>query len=171
MEGKFCKESFVVKTHLVLPPYTNTHRTLYGGKLMDFIDDTGSISALRHARKHIVTASIDSIDFLHPIHEGNSVCLESFVTYTGRTSMEVFVKVTAEDLLTGERNVCALSFLTFVALDENGHPVEVPKVIPQTDIEKELYETAKERAEIRKKKRKISQEMAQKYGTTYPWNA
>ncbi|MCS0543022.1 acyl-CoA thioesterase, partial [Aeromonas veronii] len=124
-EAKYCKESFVVKTSNVFPPDTNYHGTMFGGKLMAYIDDVASISAVRHSRSPVVTASTDSVDFLHPINEGSSVCLEAFVTYTGRSSMEVFVKVIAEDLYTGERHICALSFLTFVALDENGKPKPV----------------------------------------------
>lgn len=169
MSEKYCKESFVVKTSIVLPPDTNNYGTLFGGKLMEYIDDVAAISAMRHSRKNIVTASTDSVDFLHPIHEGNSVCLESFVTYTGRTSMEVFVRVIAEDLLSGERNICALSFLTMVAIDEHGKPTEVPKVVPQSDIEKELYQTAKERAEIRKKRRKETENLSKKFGAGLPW--
>ncbi|TKC16289.1 acyl-CoA thioesterase [Robertmurraya kyonggiensis] len=169
MSEKYCKESFVVKTSIVLPPDTNNYGTLFGGKLMEYIDDVAAISAMRHSRKNIVTASTDSVDFLHPIHEGNSVCLESFVTYTGRTSMEVFVRVIAEDLLTGERNICALSFLTMVAIDENGKPTEVPKVVPQSEIERELYQSAKERAEVRKKRRKETENLSKKFGAGLPW--
>jgi acyl-CoA hydrolase len=83
--------------------------------------------------------------------------------------MEIFVKVIAEDLVTGERNVCAMSFLTMVAIDENGKPTPVPSVLPETDEEKSLYETAKERAEIRKKRKKDSEARAKKYGTGLPW--
>lgn len=166
---KYCKESFVVKTSIVLPPDTNHHGTLFGGKLMEYIDDVAAISAMRHARSSVVTASTDSVDFLHPIYEGNSVCLESFVTYTGRTSMEVFVRVVAEDLLTGKRNVCAISFISMVAVDKNGKPVPVPKVIPETEVEKELHQTAKERAEWRKKRKKESEKLAEKFGTKLPW--
>lgn len=169
MKGKPCQDSFVVKTSIVLPPDTNSHGTLFGGKLMAYIDDVAALSAMRHARKPVVTASTDSIDFLHPIYEGNSVCLESFVTYAGRTSMEVFVRVISEDLLTGERNLCALSFLTLVALGEDGKPTEVPKVIPQTKEEKELYKTASARAANRKKRRQESKLLAEKFGTKYPW--
>lgn len=169
MKEKYCKESFVVKTSIVFPPDTNNYGTLFGGKLMEYIDDVAAISAMRHARRNIVTASTDSVDFLHPIFEGNSVCLESFVTYTGRTSMEVFVRVIAEDLLSGERNVCALSFLTMVAIDENGKPTEVPKVLPQTEVEKELYQTAQDRANNRKKRRKETEAFAEKFGTDLPW--
>ncbi|WP_102273013.1 acyl-CoA thioesterase [Cytobacillus massiliigabonensis] len=163
-ESKKCKESFVVKTSIVLPPDTNAYGTLFGGKLMAYIDDVAGISAMRHARKNVVTASTDSVDFLHPIYQGNSVCLEAFVTYTGRSSMEIFVKVIAEDLLSGERNICAMSFLTMVAIDENGKPSPVPSVIPETEEEKSLYDSAKERADIRKNRKKDSEYRAKKYG-------
>ena len=169
IESKYCKESLVIKTSIVLPPDTNTHGTLFGGKLMAYIDDVAAISAVRHARRPIVTASNDSVDFLHPVYEGNSVCLEAFVTYTGTTSMEVFVKVIAEDLLTGDRNVCTLSFLTLVALDDEGNPTPVPKVVPQTAIEKQLYQTAEDRTRVRKKRRKESKEMTELFGTKLPW--
>ncbi|MEH7386955.1 acyl-CoA thioesterase [Bacillus sp. JJ1521] len=168
-EAKHCRESFVVKTSNVFPPDTNYHGTMFGGKLMAYIDDVASIAAVRHSRSPVVTASTDSVDFLHPIHEGSSVCLEAFVTYTGRSSMEVFVKVIAEDLYTGERNICALSFLTFVALDENGKSKPVPKVIPKSEEEKMLHESAKERAENRKRRKKENEKMASKFSITLPW--
>lgn len=169
VEVKFCRHSFVVKTSIVLPSDTNNYGTLFGGKLMAYIDDVAAISAIRHARAHVVTASTDSVDFLHPIYEGNSVCLEAFVTYTGRTSMEVFVKVIAEDLLNGNRNVCALSFLTMVAVDEHNRPTPVPKVIPESETEKMLNDSALKRAEIRKKRKEDTESMAAAFGTDYPW--
>ncbi|MEH7234970.1 acyl-CoA thioesterase [Bacillus sp. JJ1562] len=167
--AKYCKESFVVKTSNVFPPDTNYHGTMFGGKLMAYIDDVASIAAVRHSRSPVVTASTDSVDFLHPIHEGSSVCLEAYVTYTGRSSMEVFVKVIAEDLYTGERNICALSFLTFVALDENGKPKPVPTVIPRSEEEKMLHESAKDRAENRKRRKKENEKMASKFSIALPW--
>lgn len=167
--AKYCRESLAVKTSIVFPPDTNSHGTMFGGKLMAYIDDIAAIAAMRHGRKSVVTASSDSLDFLHPILEGNSVCLEAFVTHTGRTSMEVFVKVVSENMITNERHVCAVSFLTFVAIDENGRPLEVPKVIPETEEEKHLFETAQERLEIRRNRRKASEERAKKFGTKYPW--
>lgn len=169
VESKFCKESFVVKTSNVFPPDTNYHGTLFGGKLMGYIDDVASIAATRHSRSSVVTASTDSVDFLHPIHVGNSVCLEAYVTYTGRSSMEVFVKVIAENLISGERNMCAVSFLTFVALDENGKPKPVPTVVPQSEEEKMLHESARDRAETRKKRKKENEKMAQMFSVTLPW--
>ncbi|MDN4071807.1 acyl-CoA thioesterase [Fictibacillus terranigra] len=166
---KKCRDSFVVKTSKVLPSDTNNNGTLFGGKLMAYIDDIASISSMRHSRRNIVTASTDSVDFLHPISEASAVCLEAFVTYTGRTSMEVFVKVIAEDLLTGDRNVCALSFLTMVAIDENGKPTPVPQVVPETDVEKQLFTTAAARAENRKRRRKETSSLAKDFGTGLPW--
>src|SRR5690606_9015186 len=168
-EAKYCKESFVVKTSNVFPPDTNYHGTMFGGKLMAYIDDVASIAAVRHSRSPVVTASTDSVDFLHPIQEGSSVCLEAFVTYTGRSSMEVFVKVIAEDLYTGDRNICALSFLTFVALDENGKPKPVPKVIQKSEEEKMLHESRRERAENRKRRKKENEKMAEKFSIALPW--
>ncbi|MFY4773670.1 acyl-CoA thioesterase [Metabacillus sp. RGM 3146] len=169
LNAKPCRESFVVKTSIVLPPDTNNHGTMFGGKLMAYIDDVAAISAMRHSRSEIVTASTDSVDFLHPIHVGWSVCLEAFVTYTGRTSMEVFVKVISENMLTGERNICALSFLTMVAVDANNKPTPVPPVLPETEMEKELYETGKERSNARKRRKQEFQNMAQIFGTELPW--
>ena len=169
-ETKFCRDSLVVKTSVVLPPDTNNVGTMFGGKLMAYIDDVASISAMRHSRRDVVTASTDSVDFLHPIHKGHSVNLESFVTFTGHTSMEVIVKVIEEDLLTGQQNLCAISFLTFVAIDENGKPVPVPHIIPQTEVEKTLFESAKNRAEARKKRRKDTQYIAETIGPQLTWS-
>lgn len=169
VESKFCRESLTVKTSLVLPPDTNNLGTLFGGQLMSFIDDVAGIAAMRHARNQVVTASTDSVDFLHPIYEGDAVCLEAYVTHTGKSSMEVFVKVVAENMVSGERNICALSFLTMVALDENGKHATVPKVVPETAEEKFLFETAKSRAEHRRERRQFSKERAERFGTVSPW--
>ncbi|SFE04241.1 Acyl-CoA hydrolase [Bacillus sp. OV194] len=166
---KFVRESRTVKSSVVLPPDTNNHGTLFGGKLMAYIDDVAAISAIRHARCNVVTASTDSVDFLHPIRVGNSVCLESFVTWTHKTSMEVFVKITSENLFTGERKVCAVSFLTFVALGEDGKPTPVPKAIPESEEEKWLHQGAEERAVNRRKRRESSKKLAEEFGTQKPW--
>ncbi len=99
MNAKFVRESIAVKASIVLPPDTNHHGTMFGGKVMAYIDDLAAISATRHARMPVVTASTYLVDFLHPVRNGESVCLESFVTWTHKTSLEVFVKVVAEDFL------------------------------------------------------------------------
>jgi len=150
MENKFSRESKVVRTSRVFPNDINNHNTLFGGKLMSDVDMTASISAARHSRCECVKASTDSVDSLSPITERDSVCFESFVSWTGTTSMEVFVKIIAEDLKTGVRRIAATAFLTFVALDDEGNSVKVPKVIPETDEEKKLFETGNPRAQIRK---------------------
>lgn len=170
MEKRPCSESLAVKTSHVLPPDTNYHGTLFGGILMAHIDDVAAIAAVRHCRKAVVTASTDSVDFLEPVKEGNSICVEAFVTYTHHTSMEVFVKAVAEDLLKGERKVCATAFLTFVAVDEDLRPVPVPEVYPETESEKMLHAGAPKRAERRRERRNNSKEIAETFGTTYPWN-
>ncbi len=166
---KFCRESRAVKTALVLPPDTNNYGTMFGGKVMSHIDDIAAISATRHARTSVVTASTDSVDFLHPIRQEHSVCLEAFVTWTKRTSVEVFVKIVAEDMLTGERTLCATAFLTFVALDINGEKQMVPGVVPETEFEKFLFEGAPERARKRLAKRKQSKALADRFGTHSFW--
>lgn len=136
MESKTCNESRVVRTSRIFPNDVNNHNTMFGGKLMSDMDMLASISAARHSRKECVTASTDSVDFLSPITQQDSVCFESFVTWTGTSSIEVFVKIIAENLLTGNRKIAATAFFTFVALDENGKPTKVPRIIPETEEEK-----------------------------------
>src|SRR4051794_6314853 len=120
MEAKTCNESRVIRTSRIFPNDVNNHNTLFGGKLMSDMDMLASISATRHSRSECVTASTDSVDFLSPITPESSVCFESFVTYTGSSSMEVFVKIIAESLLGGNRRIAATAFFTFVALDDDG---------------------------------------------------
>ena len=165
MKPKPTSESRAVKTAIILPPDTNNLGTIFGGKVMAYIDDMAVLSAMRHSRMTVVTASTDSVDFLHPIRSDHAICLESFVTWTHKTSMEVFVKVVGEDLRTGKRTVCATAFLTSVALDDQGNPHPVPGVIPETELEKRLYDTAPERARIRNNRRRESQELAKDFGT------
>ncbi|ALC82975.1 MULTISPECIES: acyl-CoA thioesterase [Bacillus] len=164
-------ETRIVNTDQVLISDLNNYYTLFGGVLMKKLDGCATLSARRHARvKECVTASTDSIDFLHPIRQSDSVCIESFVSYTGRSSMEIFCKVIAEDMMSGERRIAATAFLTFVALDENKKPIEVPSIIPETEEEQYLYETGKERAEIRKLRREKSRELAQFITVKKPWD-
>ncbi len=165
------RESRIINTDQVMSLDLNNYNTLFGGVLMRKLDNNATLSARRHARvKECVTASTDSIDFLYPIHQTDSVCIESFVSYTGKSSMEIFCKVIAEDMLTGERRIAATAFLTFVALGEDKKPVDVPQVIPETEEEKFLYETAKERAEVRKLRRLKSKELAAVISLDKPWD-
>ena len=153
MKAKRVVQSRTVKAMLVLPPDSNAIGTMFGGMVMKYIDDAASISAWRHARRQVVTASTDSVDFLNPINIGQMICLESYVTWTHRSSMEVYVNVVSEDLDTGKRQICAASFLTFVAIDKNGVPQEVPPIIPESDFEKELHKTAPHRFKRRMERR------------------
>ncbi|SDB91282.1 acyl-CoA thioesterase [Shouchella lonarensis] len=150
---KRSRESRTVLTDIVLPPDTNYHGTIFGGNVMAYVDKVASIAAMRHSRMQVVTAASDSFDFLAPIKTGEAICIEGYVTSTRTTSMEVFVKVEAEDLLTGERRQAATSYLTFVALDGNGKPASVPRVVPETEEEKWHFAGAQERYEIRKRRR------------------
>ncbi|MDQ0116258.1 acyl-CoA thioesterase [Paenibacillus harenae] len=170
MEQRYSRESKCFKTARVFPTDVNNHNTLFGGKLMAYIDDIASIAATKHCRRSVVTASTDSVDFLHPIRPSDSVCLEAFVTWTGRSSVEVFVKVIKEDLLSGDRIVAATSFLTFVALNADRKPVPVPGVMPETEEETKLYETAPQRADMRKMRREESKKLAGFLTVKHPWD-
>jgi acyl-CoA hydrolase len=171
METKRMKETRVVQTDLVLINDLNNYHSLFGGVLMKKMDACAALAARRHARvRECVTASIDSVHFIAPILQTDSVCLEAFVTYTGKSSMEIFCKVIAEDLDTGERRFAATAFLTFVALGDDKKPVHVPKVIPETEEEKFLYETASERVEMRNAKRKQNKHLIQNLSISKPWD-
>ncbi|MCH7824113.1 MAG: acyl-CoA thioesterase [Acidobacteria bacterium] len=144
--------SFVHTSELVMPNDTNPHGTLSGGRLMHWIDLAGAMSAMRHARRMVVTAAIDDVVFHAPIPTGHMVLLDAVVTCVGRTSMEVRVDVRGENPVTGEGSHTTTARLVFVAL-EDGVPVEVPAVVPETDDEKALHERAlrrrRQRLEVR----------------------
>ena len=153
-ERKPCSASRTIMTQLVFPQDTNHHGTMFGGKLMEYIDKTAAIAGTRHARKPVVTASSDSMDFLQPIRLGEVIQLEAFVTRTFRTSMEIYVKVDSEQPYTGERKTTVTAFLTGVALGEGGRPSPVPEVYPETEEERRLHESALERHEQRLERRR-----------------
>jgi len=148
-EGKPVKDSVSEYAELALPNDVNKLGNIFGGKVMHLVDLAGAMAAIRHARLPCVTASVDSLQFLHPVHSGELILLRSSVNRAFRTSMEVGVKVTTENLMTGERLHTCSAYLTFVALDENGKPTPVPCVIPETEEEKRRYREAGERREYR----------------------
>lgn len=170
VEAKRANESRAVTSVHVLPSDTNNHGTFFGGKLMMYVDNIAAISAMRHARQLVVTASIDSVDFLYPIKVGSSVCLEAIVTWTHHTSMEVFVKIITEDLMSSERTLCTTCFLTFVALGDDGKPVSVPKVIPESEEEKLLYNSAEKRYLHRKSRRSETKTFVSTVSLERPWD-
>jgi acyl-CoA hydrolase len=166
---KPCKASKVVQTHRVLPSDLNKHRTLYGGTLMSYIDNTASIAAARHARINGVTASIDSLDFLHPIEEDHSVCVECYVSGVGTSSIEVFAKVMGENLMTGDRYLAATSFLTFVMKSETNAPVIVPFVKPESDEEVFVCSGYQERRQQRLTNQVFKEQFAKAVSYCAPW--
>jgi acyl-CoA hydrolase len=140
-------------TDLVLPPDTNNYGTIFGGNVMRYIDKIASIACMRHARRPVVTASSDSLDFLEPVHAGEAICLEAYVTWTHKTSMEVLIKIESENLMTGEVKLTATSYMTFVALGINGRPIAVPIVVPETAEERREFESAPQRFALRQDRR------------------
>lgn len=136
-------------TELVLPSHTNSLSSIFGGVVMSWIDIAGAISAQRHSRSTVVTASIDALNFEAPVYEGWVVNLKAKVNYVGRTSMEVGVRVDAENPRTGEKFKTAKAYLTFVAIDEHGKAKEVPGLIPETPDEIRRFQEGKVRKERR----------------------
>ncbi|MBS4029066.1 MAG: acyl-CoA thioesterase [Ignavibacteriales bacterium] len=151
---KVVQDSQVTMVELVLPNDTNQLGALLGGKLMHWIDIAAAISAQRHSGKVCVTASVDEINFHHPIRLGEVVTLRASVNRAFHTSMEVGVQVTSENLLTGEKKTSNTAYLTFVALDSNGRPSEVFPIFPETNDEKRRFKEALLRRERRLQNRK-----------------
>jgi acyl-CoA hydrolase len=143
--------STVIMTEMVLPSDANPQGTIFGGKIMAWIDIAGAIAAGRHARKAVVTASIDALHFVAPVKVGHIVHIRASVNFTARTSMEVGVRVDAENPITGSRTHTATAYTTFVALDENGRPTPVPEIAPQTKEDRRRHEEAKKRRKSRMK--------------------
>ncbi len=157
MEAKPPSASAVETYQIMMPSHSNPSwkngeielGAVNGGAILNLIDNIAGIAALRHCRTRVVTASIDSMSFLNPVHVGELLILKASVNYVGRTSLEVGVRVETENLRTGERKKTGSAYLTFVAIDENGKPIPVPPLSPQTPEEKRRYEEAK----IRRKQR------------------
>jgi acyl-CoA hydrolase len=149
MEGKAVRESASEYSELALPNDANGLGNVLGGKVMHLVDLAAAMAGMRHAHQPIVTASVDSLHFLHPVHIGELIILRSSVNRVFRSSMEIGVKVMTEKLLTGERLHTCSAYLTFVAVDREGRAIAVPPVIPETDDEIRRYQQAGERREYR----------------------
>ena len=149
MTGKPVRESQAEMTEVVLPNDTNQLGGMLGGRLMHLMDIAAAIAGHRHARSYLVTASVDHLDFRHPIRMGHLVVLKSSVNRVWNTSMEIGVKVFAENILTGARVHTCSAYLTFVALDEQGNKRPIVPVIPETEEEKRRYREAGERRQHR----------------------
>jgi len=149
MEDKPVRESASEYSEIALPNDMNGLGNVLGGKVMHLVDLAAAIAGLRHARCPVVTASVDSLHFLHPVHVGELIVLRSSVNRVFRTSMEIGVKVTTEKLMTGARLHTCSAYLTFVAVDREGKAIRIPKVIPETVDEIRRYQQAGERREYR----------------------
>jgi acyl-CoA hydrolase len=152
--GRPVRESVSEYSEIALPNDANPLGNLLGGRVMHLVDLAGAIAASRHSRLPVVTASVDYMTFLHPVHIGQLVMLKSQVNRVFRTSMEVGVKVWVEDLHSGERRHTSSAYLTFVALGPNNQRVPVPPVLPETEEERRRYEEAGARREWRLAARK-----------------
>ncbi|MCI0411939.1 acyl-CoA thioesterase [bacterium] len=146
---KTVKNSQVEAIEIVFPNDANPHGNVFGGRVMQLIDIIGSVSAMRHCRNSVVTASMDKLDFLSPAYVGEILIFQASVNFVARTSLEVGVKVTAENPLTGEHRHTASAYLTYVSIDKTGKPVQIPPILPETGEEKRRFEQAGKRREIR----------------------
>jgi len=137
----------------MMPQHANNLGNVFGGVVLSMMDKCAAIAAFRHCRASVVTASIDRVDFREPIHLGDLVVMKASVNFVGRSSMEVGVRVEAEELLTGRRRHTNSCYLTFVAVDAKGRPIEVPSLVPETPDEKRRYAAAQERRRRRLEER------------------
>ena len=153
MKSKSIEESTVIMHELVLPNDTNVLGNVHGGRVMCLMDICAAMSAYKHARQPVVTASVDQLDFLAPAKKGDILILKSSVNYAHRTSMEIGVRIDAESPFTGEVRHTATAYLTFVAIDKNNKPSVISKIQPETDDEKRRYDRAKKRHLKRRKNR------------------
>lgn len=148
MTPRAASESLTTLTDLVLPSETNPLNNLFGGELLARMDRAASISARRHSRRITVTASVNHVAFNRAIPLGSVVTVEAKVSRSFRTSMEIFIDVWVEDRESGLKTKANEAIYTFVAVDETGVPVQVPEVIPETDLEKERYNAALRRKQL-----------------------
>jgi acyl-CoA hydrolase len=147
------RESQHESSQIMMPGDANNLGHVFGGVVLAMLDSTAAVAAIRHSRSACVTASIDRVDFREPIHLGDLVVMKASVNYVGRTSMEVGVRVEAEDLQTGSRRHTNSCYLTFVAVDSNGRPTEVPKLKPESPDEMRRFEAAVARRQRRLEER------------------
>ncbi len=148
MKSKTPSQSVTINTEVILPNDTNHVGNLFGGKLMQWVDITAAIAAQRHCGRVVVTAAINHVSFDKPIKQNSIVTLQAKVSRAFNSSMEVFVDVSFEDTVTGIQTKCNEAILTFVAIDQNGTPLPVPELIPETEIEKQRFKSALRRRQL-----------------------
>jgi uncharacterized protein (TIGR00369 family) len=148
-QAKRISDSHVTISQVMLPTDANVTGNVHGGVIMKLVDDAGAIVAVRHSRSNVVTVAVDSMTFVSPIYVGNLVTLTAALSYVGRTSMEVEVSVEAEDPLTGDKTHTNTAYVVYVALDQDGRPVEVPSLIVESEEERERVARGRRRQEAR----------------------
>jgi acyl-CoA hydrolase len=148
--SKSPSESSVEMREMVMPNHANPQNTVFGGTVMSWIDMAAAMVAARHCGRPVVTAHIADIDFVAPIKMGYHVLIKASLNYVGRTSMIVGVKVISENPYTGESRTTTKAYLTFVALDDLGRPIQVPELKPETEDEIRRFENAKKRVAMKK---------------------
>ena len=151
MNEKSWKESFTELQRLVLPPDTNIFNDLYGGRLVEWIDNVAAIVAAKHSRRRNVTGSIDNLFFLSPINLGDIVHMTGRLNYVHRSTMEIQVDVYSEEGLTGEKNFTTTCMLTYVVITQDGRPTEVPGLVLENDDDKERFQQGEARRLVRMK--------------------
>lgn len=148
MKSRKASETLAITTKIVLPNDTNTLGNLFGGQLLAWMDVIASVSAHRHSKRVVVTASVNNVSFQKPIKHASIITLEAKVSRAFTSSMEIFVDVFVEDQVTGHFEKSNEAIYTFVAVDQNGGPIQVPELIPETEQEKERYEGALRRKQL-----------------------
>jgi acyl-CoA hydrolase len=151
--GRSVRDSEHETSEIMMPQHSNILGHIFGGVILSMMDKTAAVTAIRHARNACVTVSIDRVDFREPIHVGDLIIMKSAVNYTGRTSIEIGVRVEAEEMISGRRRHTNSCYLTFVAVDPNGRPIEVPPIIPFTPDDMRRFAAAKERRRRRLEER------------------
>ena len=137
LPGKKVSDSRVVLAQLMQPIHANNHGNVHGGEVMRLMDEAGALACMRHAGHRVVTVAVDRMTFRQPIHIGDLVTLTAEVSYVGRTSLEAEVLVSAENPVTGECVYTNTAYLVYVALDDDGQPVSVPPLIPESEDQRE----------------------------------
>lgn len=145
-------ESESAISRVMLPPDANVAGNVFGGTILKMIDEIAGIVATKHCRRNVVTANIDHVDFIYPVHIGDLLEMRGRLIFVGRSSMEVEVQTYAENLETGDINLAARATVTMVALDDSGKPVPVPPLKVETEEDRKLFEAAKKRYEERRKR-------------------
>ncbi|HXV43517.1 MAG TPA: acyl-CoA thioesterase [Anaerolineae bacterium] len=160
MSGKQVKDSQITLNQLMLPHHTNPMGSVHGGEIMRLVDETAALCAIRHAQRPVVTIAIDSMTFHSPVHVGNLVSFYASLNWVGRSSMEVGVRVVAENVLTGEQTHTNSAFVVYIALDDSGRPTEVPRLILETEEERRRWVEAEARQQRRLERQRAKEESA-----------